>query len=103
MAYRVFFLNRLREGVDPAAYEQWVRQTDYPIARSQPSIERYEVTRLDATLDGGPPGYHYLEVLEITDIDQYRQAFTTPEFRRLLSEWSQFVESSESMHGAVIE
>jgi len=102
MAHRVFFLNKLREGVDPAAYEQWVRQTDYPIARGFPSIERYEVTRLDATLEGGPPAYHYLEVLEITSIDEYRQTLDTPEFRQLLGEWSTFVESTESIHGGVI-
>lgn len=102
MAHRVFFLNRLRDGIDPAAYEQWVRQTDYPIARRFPSVERYEVTRLDATLDGGPPAYHYLEVLEITSIDEYRQTLATPEFRQLLDEWSQFVASSESIHGGVI-
>jgi hypothetical protein len=102
VAYRVFFLNRLREGVDPAAYEEWVRQSDYPIARRWPCVERYEVTRLDATLDGGPPAYHYLEVLEITDIDEYRQVLDTPEFRQLLSEWSQFVASTESSHGEVI-
>jgi uncharacterized protein (TIGR02118 family) len=103
VAHRVFFLNKLREGVDPAAYEQWVRRADYPIARRFPSVERYEVTRLDATLDGDPPAYHYLEVLEITSIDEYRQTLTTPEFRQLLSEWSQFVASSESIHGGVIE
>jgi uncharacterized protein (TIGR02118 family) len=102
MAHRVFFLNRLREGVDPAAYEEWVRQTDYPLARGFPSIERYEVTRLDATLDGDPTAYHYLEVLEITSIDDYRQTLATPEFRQLVGEWSRFVASSESMHGGVI-
>ena len=33
----VFFLARLRQGVDPATYEQWVRDFDYPTARSIPS------------------------------------------------------------------
>jgi hypothetical protein len=102
MAHRVFFLNKLREGIDPAAYERWIRETDYPTARGFPSIERYEVTRLDATLDGGPPACHYLEVLEVTSIDDYRQTLTSPEFRQLFDEWSQFVASSESIHGEVI-
>lgn len=103
MAYRVFFLNKLRPGVDPADYETWIRRTDYPVARRHPAIERYEVTRLDATLDDGSPSFDYLEVLEVAGIDEYRQALATPEFKKLLDEWSQFIVSSEAIHGEVIQ
>ncbi len=34
MAQRVFFLNTLHDGVDPAEYEDWIRRVDYPVARS---------------------------------------------------------------------
>ncbi len=103
MSYRVFFLNKLRDGVDPADYESWVRHTDYPVARSHPAILRYEVTRLEATLDDGSPSFNYLEVLEVVGIDEYREALATPEFKSLLKEWSEFIASSEAVHGEVIK
>ena len=52
MATRVFFLNKLKDGVDPAEYERWLVERDYPYARSLASIKRYEVTPNGGGLDG---------------------------------------------------
>jgi hypothetical protein len=103
MGYRVYFLNKLRNGIAPEDYERWVRDTDYPIARRDPSIHRYEVTRVEGTLSDESASVDYLEVLEVTDIEAYRNAIETPEFKALLGEWSEFIESSEAIHGGVIE
>ena len=83
MAQRVFFLNTLREGVQPRDYEHWVRTVDYPIARRQTEINSYVVTRLEGHLSGDDAlPCQYLEVLEMTDIDDYRDmAGTNDEFR----------------------
>jgi hypothetical protein len=105
MAQRVFFMNTLKDGVDPAEYEAWVRRVDYPVARKQESIESYVVTRLEGMLneDGAPP-YHYLEVIEVTDLDAYRAGMEgNPEFERLLEEWATYVGESVMVHGVVIE
>jgi hypothetical protein len=104
MTHRVFFLNRLRPGVDPADYESWIRRIDYPVARNSRVILRYDVTRIDGTLDGaGVPSVNYLEVLEVTSIEEYRAVGTTPEFVKLLEEWATYVELDEALHGPVIE
>ncbi len=103
MAYRVFFLNKLRNSVDPQDYEHWVRETDYPVARRDPAIQRYEVTKVDGALSGESASVDYLEVLEVTGIEEYRRTIETPEFKSLLAEWSEFVESSEAIYGEVIE
>ena len=104
MTHRVYFLNRLHDGTDPAAYEEWIRTGDYPVARAHPAIVSYDVTRIDSTLDGaGAPSINYLEVLEVTSLQEYQQAIAAPEFVKLLAEWSTFVASAEAIHGAVIE
>lgn len=103
MAHRVFFLNTLRDGVNPADYENWVRRTDYPVARNHPSVLSYQVTKVESTLDGSAASMQYLEVLEISSIEEYLQALETPEFKDLLAEWSTYVGSSEAVHGGVIE
>ena len=65
MTHRVYFLSKLRPGVDPSDYEAWIRRTDYPVARACPAILSYDVTRIDGTLDGqDTPSVNYLEVIE---------------------------------------
>jgi hypothetical protein len=104
VTHRVFFLNKLRPGVDPAAYEEWIRRTDYPVARACPAILSYDVTRVQGTLDGeGTPSISYLEVIEVTDIEEYRAAGKAPEFVALLTEWATYVELDEALHGPVVD
>lgn len=104
MTHRVYFLNTLRDGADPAAYEAWIRTGDYPVARACPAIVSYDVTRIESTLDGaGDPSVAYLEVLEVTSLKEYQAAIATPDFEKLLGEWSEFVASAEAIHGSVVE
>jgi hypothetical protein len=104
MALRVFFLNRLHEGADRDEYEAWIRRVDYPVARAQGAISSYTVTRLDGTLSGeGEPPYDYLEVIEITGLEEYRALGVRPEFERLLEEWSGFVAEAVMVYGEVID
>ena len=104
MAQRVFFLNKLRKGVDPQEYEDWIRRVDYPVARAQGAIASYTVTRIEGTLsrDGESP-YAYLEVIEVTDLESYRALASVPEFEELLQEWSRYVAEAVIIHGDVIE
>jgi hypothetical protein len=105
MARRVFFLNTLRPEVEPEAYEAWVRSVDYPIARAQPAIASYVVTRLEGHLAAnGELPCQYLEVLEITDLDEYRAiAESSAEFRRLMAEFSEYVGTTVAVFGEVID
>jgi hypothetical protein len=103
MAERVFFLNTLKEGVDPTEYEGWVRRVDYPIARALPAIESYEVTRLEGTIGEGDLPAQYLEVIEVTSVEEYRAGLTgSPDIDRLFEEWSTYVGESLAVHGQVI-
>jgi hypothetical protein len=104
MAHRVFFLNRLREGVDADEYEAWIRRVDYPVARAQGTITSYTVTRIEGTLDGtGDAPHDYLEVIDIADLEAYRALGKRPEFQQLLQEWSQYVAEAVMIHGEVID
>jgi len=105
MAERVFFLNTLRKDVDPTEYEDWIRLVDYPVARRQAAIESYVVTRLEGLIQGdGSLPYQYLEVIEVTSVDEYRAGLTgNEEMDALLREWSTYVESSVAVHGEVVE
>jgi hypothetical protein len=105
MAQRVFFLNTLRDGVAPSDYEHWVRTVDYPIARRQVEIKSYVVTRLEGHLsrnDALP--CQYLEVLEVTDVDDYRSMIdSSAEFQGLMDEFSKYVGATVAVYGEVID
>ena len=106
MAQRAFFLNKLRDGVDPREYERFVREVDYPFASRVPTIRSYVVTRLDGLLEGeGKPPYDYLEVVEITEVDAYRASLApdVPGNREFFDRWSSFVGESVMVYGEVIE
>ena len=104
MAQRVFFLNTLKEGVDTAAYEQWIRARDYPVARAQPAIREYLVTRVDGhVVEGGELPCQYLEVIDVTSIEEYRAGLGAPELAALLDEWREYVAESVAVFGEVIE
>ena len=105
MAQTVYFLNNLHNNIDPRDYEDWIRRVDYPIARKQESIVSYVVARLDGTVDGKEESpYDYLETIEITDIDAYRDGMNgNSEFDQLLKEWSTYVAESVMVYGEIIE
>jgi len=104
MSTRVFFFNRLGDGADPAEYERWVREVDYPKARSIPSIRSYEVVRIDGPLRDSGIDYDYVEVVEVTDLDDYRGDLSSlPGREQFVAELRAFIPSADAAVGTLIE
>ena len=100
----VFFLNKLHPHVEPGAYEEWVRTTDYPTARSIPSIVEYRVARIDGLLDGtGPAPYDYVERVVTRDVEGYRRDLADPRLDAFKAAWASRVAESVAVHGTVID
>ncbi|MEJ2558633.1 MAG: hypothetical protein P8186_20940 [Anaerolineae bacterium] len=100
----VFFLARLREGVDPADYEKWVREFDYPTGESIPSIISYKTHRLVGPYRKAEVSYDYIEVVEVTDIDDYtRDLEELPQAQELRRQIVQYLEPSDSYWGHGVE
>ena len=100
----VFFFNRLSEGVEGADYERWVREVDYPKARSIPSVRSYEVIRVDGPLRDSGVDYDYIEVVEIEDLDHYRSDLAAlPGREEFVTELRSYVGPADAVHGTLIE
>jgi REDY-like protein HapK len=95
----VFFLNKLRPGVKPEDYEQWVREVDYPTARALDTIKSYVVARMSESIDRGKSPYDYIERVEITDPEDYRRELTDPKLGEFSQQWSRFVGESVALFG----
>lgn len=72
MAETIFFLSRLKPGVDPAAYEAWVEAVDYPRVRTYTAILEYAVLRVESSFSAEPPPFDYLERVVVTDFNEYQ-------------------------------
>jgi hypothetical protein len=100
----VFFLNRLKPGVKPEDYEQWVREVDYPIAYSIPSILSYRTHRISGPYRQAHADYDYIEVVEVTNIDDYRRDLDElPQAKKLRSEIVNYLEFPDNYWGTYVE
>jgi hypothetical protein len=100
----VFFLARLREGVDPADYEKWVREFDYPTGAAIPSIISYRTHRIAGPFRTAEIDYDYIEVVEVTDIDAYRRDLEEhPRAQELRRQIVEYLEPSDNYWGHYVE
>jgi hypothetical protein len=108
MKRRVFFLTHLRPGVDPAEYEKFLVDYDYPKSMELLPISSYKATRIEgrAVSEGDVP-YAYIEVLDIDDFDVYKNAFAnpSPEIAELIEKVFSYVDDKSALDlmGPVIE
>jgi hypothetical protein len=100
----VFFLARLKEGVDPAAYEKWVREFDSPTAKTIPSIISYRNHRIHGPFRQADVPYQYIEVVEVTDLEAYRRDLDElPQAKELRRQIVEFLQPSHSYWGERVQ
>jgi hypothetical protein len=85
---RIIALFTLKPGVDVEAYERWAREVDLPTVNRLPSISGFDVFKAKALLGSTQaPPYHYIEILEVVDMDQFGQDVATPAMQKIASEF----------------
>jgi hypothetical protein len=90
----VFFLNRFRKGADQDVYEKWVREVDYPTCKKYfRSIVSYTAFKVKAESMKESP-YDYVEYIGLTSKEDYERDMQKPEMKKLLEEWSRYIESA---------
>jgi hypothetical protein len=99
---RLFVLFTLTEGADRDEYEQWARVRDSPVVRGLPAVQRFDVHRISGTLDGPAP-YDYVEVVDVTDMDQFSRDIQDPEMQAVVTEFGAFADSPVFMVSEPLE
>jgi hypothetical protein len=96
----VFILTGLRQGVDPADYERWVREVDYPTSAQVPSIISFSVHRVEGPFRRADLECDYIEVIEVTDLEDYRRDLEEiPQLQELFRQIRQYLAPSEQFSG----
>ena len=100
----VFFMSKLKPGVLAADYEKWLREFDYVRARELSSILSYRTHHIQGHLtEERDNPYDYLEVIEVTDLEQYRKEITEhPAAKAITGEWGNYLDLVYSLTGDFI-
>jgi hypothetical protein len=80
-----FVITTLKPGVRPEDYERWLREYDYVVAKTLPSIASYRTHRITSPITGAEgAGWNYIERIEIRDLEQYQRDIASPAGQELI-------------------
>ena len=80
-----YVITTLKPGVRPEDYERWLREYDYRVAKTLPSIVSYRTHRIEGPIHGAESaGWSYLERIEVRDVEQYQQDLASPAGQELI-------------------
>ncbi len=90
---------KLQDGVTAEEYETWLKETDYPVATTNPSLLSMQVFRVEAAGPGPAaikyPGEMapaaYIEILEFTSIEEVKADLKTPAMREIFAGFQRLV------------
>jgi len=90
---------KLQDGVTEEEYETWLRESDWPVARLNPSLRDMKVFRIEATGPGpaalkDPPEAapaRYIEILDITSPDELKADLRTPAMREVFEGFKRLI------------
>jgi len=72
----IFFLTKIKDKSRRSEYETWVREVDVPTVMGWSCVSNYRVVRLEGEVFAGTPvpDYDYIEIMEVSDIDDYKKS-----------------------------
>jgi hypothetical protein len=87
----------LKDGVDPAIFEQWVLSVDYPTMRGLSRVSSFSTHRVRGLLMGdGTPSADYVEIFDIPDLEGFiSQDMGTTIVRNIMGQFMGFAAGPE--------
>lgn len=88
---------RLHHGVDPARFEAWVRDVDYPSCPGLPSVLAFSVQRLAGERA------EYFEVIDVESYEAFERDMRSATFRRLEAGFGELAAVVDNVIGERLE
>jgi REDY-like protein HapK len=94
-----YVITTLKPGVRPEDYERWLREYDYRVARTLPSIVSYRTHRIEGPITGAEQaGWNYIERIEVRDTEQYARDLASPAGQELIRQlYDRYLERSRNV------
>jgi hypothetical protein len=101
---KVICLFNLKPGVMEEDYLHWARTLDMPNVRSLASVQAFSVNKVVRRLrsDERPP-YAFIEVIDISSIEEYRAEAGNDDFQKIASMFTRFADDPVFMLADSIE
>ena len=90
---------RLKEGVTPDHFENWVAKVDQPTMRGIARVKSFDTFRVTGLLMGeGEPSIHYVEVFDVPDIAGFTgEDMTGATVQSVIGEFMGFADAPQIM------
>lgn len=90
----VIVLFNLKDGVDPAEYEQWARERDSPTVNALPSVREFRVQKAAGILGSDAPSpYQYIEILDHEGLDSLGADISSEAMQTVAAEFGRFADN----------
>ena len=95
---------RLKPGVTPADFEQWVHTVDHPTMGALQRVQRLTTYRIDGLLLGeGAPSCEYVEVFDVPDLAVFTSEDMPGEtVQGVMGQFMGFVDAPEFLIASVV-
>ena len=105
MTQKVLWFSRLQPRVEPGAYEQFVREVDYPASKRIPSLIGYHSLSVQGAAMGGEKlPYQFIDIADITGIEDYRADLEShPAVQEVHGQFEKYVQSIANLWGVMVE
>jgi len=99
----VFWMTRLKPEMRPEDYERWLKEFDYANAHKIQTIRSYRAYRAEQPFSEGEKLFDYLEVIEVTDLEEYRRDLEeNPAAKAIAQQWGEFLDLVGSLQAEFI-
>jgi hypothetical protein len=94
-----YVITTLKPGVAPEDYERWLREYDYRVAKTLPSIKSYRTHRISGPITGAEgAGWNYIERIEVRDEEQYQRDLASPAGQELIRQlYERYLDRSKNV------
>jgi len=94
-----YVITTLKPGVKREDYERWLREYDYVVAKTLPSIVSYRTHRIEGPINGAEHvGWSYIERIEVRDAEQYQRDLASPAGQELMRQlYGNYLERSKNI------
>lgn len=94
---RIICLFNLKSGVSVAEYEEWAKTRDIPTVNALGSVTSFTVHRATGVFgdDAARPHFEYIEVIDITGLDEFVAEISTEEFQAAAAPFQGFADAPQ--------
>ncbi|MFN3864996.1 MAG: REDY-like protein HapK [Erythrobacter sp.] len=92
---RIICLFNLKPGVEVAEYEAWAKTRDIPTVKALGSVISFSVHKATGVFgdDSAAPAYQYIEVIDITGMDDFIADIATEAFQAAAAPFQGFADA----------